>query len=236
MNYQLDYSVIFDEFYFRRLMGGIEMTIVLFFLCLISAIILAVILVMLRSSNFKPVQHAVAAFVEFQRNVPLLVHLLLWYFGFASILPESIGFWINRHGAEFIFAYIALSLYGGAFISEELRSGLRAVPKTQYESARAIGLSFVQTMRLVIVPQAVRYALPPVVGQSLSLYKNTSVAAAIGVAELMYRSREITTETFRVFEAFSIATLVYVTGSILIIGTGYAVTARLRIPGMGQSK
>lgn len=133
-------------------------------------------------------------------------------------------------GGEFIYAAVALGLYYAAFISEDLRSGLRSIPKGQYESALAIGLSPAKILLLVILPQALRHALPPTVNQALSLFKNTSIAAALGVAELMYRSREIATETFRVFEAFSIATLVDLTGSLIIVGTGLALERWLRIP------
>lgn len=231
MNYELNYELVFSDYYFGRLLGGIQTMLFLFFLSLACALVIAVLLAALRSVKSTPVHYIAGAFVEYQRNVPLLVHLLVWYFGIASVLPPAINDFANSHGAEFVYAAITLSLYGGAFMSEELRSGLRAISKTQYESSRSIGLSFFQTLRLVIIPQAIRHALPPVIGQSLSLYKNTSVAAAIGVAELMYRSREISTETFRVFEAFSIATVIYFTGSILIVAAGYFLNARLQIPG-----
>jgi polar amino acid transport system permease protein len=228
--YALNYNLIFGETYFDKLIGGVETTLLLFALCLSCALILAVIIAGLRTMRFQPLQIFLVCFVEYQRNVPVLVHLLVWYFGVAAMLPTGIAFYLNRHGAEFIYAAIALSLYGAAFISEDLRSGLRAVPDGQYDGARSIGLNAFQVLRLVIIPQAVRNALPPMINQSLSLFKNTSVAAAIGVAELMYRSREIQTETFRVFEAFSVATLIYFVGSLLIIAAGSVITRRLQVP------
>lgn len=228
--YALNYNLIFGETYFDKLIGGIETTLLLFALCLSFALMLAVIITGLRTLPIRPLQAFLVCFVEYQRNVPVLVHLLVWYFGVAAVLPTAVAFYLNRHGAEFVYAVIALSLYGAAFISEDLRSGLRAVPAGQYDGARSIGLNSFQMLRLVIIPQALRNALPPVINQSLSLFKNTSVAAAIGVAELMYRSREITTETFRVFEAFSVATLIYFVGSLLIIAAGALVTERLRVP------
>jgi polar amino acid transport system permease protein len=231
MNYQLNYDLIFSEYYFGRLVGGIQTTIVLFVLVLSLGLVLAIILVALRSSPFKPLRWLVAAFIEYQRNVPLLVHLLVWYFGIAAVLPKPVSDFANQHGGEFFYGTVTLTLYGGAFISEELRGGLRAIPRAQYETARSLGLSGLQALRLVIVPQAVRNALPPVVSQALSLYKNTSVTAAIGVAEIMYRAREISTETFRVFEAFSIATLVYFTGSMVVLAAGSLLARQLHIPG-----
>lgn len=231
MHYELDYSQLLDPYHLRRLIGGIETTIMLFLICLAAGLFIGIVLTGARTTSLRPLQFLVAAFIEFQRNVPLLVHFLVWYFGIASVLPQAVTDFTNRHGTEFVYAAIVLSLYSGAFISEELRSGLRAIPKTQYESARSIGLSFPLILRLVIIPQAIRYSLPPIVGQALSLFKNTSVAAAIGTAELMYRSREFATETFRVFEVFSVATVVYFVGSVIVVVAGYGLNAWLRIPG-----
>jgi polar amino acid transport system permease protein len=232
MHYQLNYGLILGDTYLERLVGGFETTVLLFFLSMAVSVLIGLVLAGLRSSSVRGAEPLVAGFVEYQRNVPLLVHLLVWYFGIAAVLPQDVTDFANRHGAEFFYAATALSLYGGAFISEDLRSGFRAIPKTQYESAQSIGLSFFLTLRLVILPQAIRYALPPVINQALSLYKNTSIAAVIGVAEMMYRSREIATETFRVFEIFSIATVVYFAGSLIVIATGQLLERSLLIPGM----
>lgn len=234
--YTLNYSLIFGETYFSKLVSGIQITLLLFGLCLLFSLVLAIVITCLRMASFKPIQVFLACFVEYQRNVPVLVHLLVWYFGVAAVLPTVVASYLNRNNAEFLYAVIALSLYGAAFISEELRSGLRAIPPGQYESANSIGLTFLQVMRLVIIPQAVRFSLPPIINQTLSLYKNTSVAAAIGVAELMYRSREIQTETFRVFEAFSVATLIYFVGSILIVTSGRLLNQRLMIPSRSDAR
>lgn len=233
--YALRYEILFGDTYFAKLVGGIQTTVILYLLCLAAALVLAVVITVLRATGFKPVEYICAAFVEYQRNVPVLVHLLVWYFGISSILPSGVSLYLNRHDAEFTYAVIALSLYGGAYISEELRSGMRAIPPEQYESAKSIGLTFLQVVGLVIIPQAIRHALPSITNQALSLYKNTSVAAAIGVAELMYRSREIITDTFRVFEAFSVATLVYFIGSLVITAIGYLLVRSLRIPSVAVS-
>lgn len=228
MGYDLSYEMVLGGSYGRALLYGIRTTLILFAVAWCGGVLIGLLFAGLRTLPNRGVRLLVQAIVEYQRNVPLLVHLLVWYFGIAAILPPLLAGLLNRSGAEFACAVIALSLYSGAYISEDFRAGLRAIPAGQYEAARSLGLRALQVLRLVILPQAVRLSLPPLVSQTLSLYKNTSVAAAIGVAELMYRAREIQTETFRVFETFSIATLVYVIGSATIILVGQALETRFR--------
>jgi polar amino acid transport system permease protein len=228
--YDLSYDLIFGATYGTKLLAGIRTTLLLFVLCFTLAFLLGIVIAALRQIENRVLGAVLAAFVEYQRNVPLLVHLLVWYFGIASLLPPKMALTMNRYNAEFIWAALALALYYAAFISEDLRSGMRAVPRGQFDSAYALGLDWWKTIRLVILPQILRIALPPTVNQALSLFKNTSIAAALGVADLMYRTREIATDTFRVFEAFSVATLVYVAGSLAIVATGLYLERRLRIP------
>lgn len=228
MGYDLSYEMVLQGAYGRALLQGIRTTLILFALAWCGAVLVGLLLAGLRTLPNRAVRIAVQALVEYQRNVPLLVHLLVWYFGIAAILPPVLAGLLNRSGAEFVCALIALSLYSGAYMSEDFRAGLRAIPAGQAEAARSLGLRTLPILRLVVLPQAARHALPPLVSQTLALYKNTSVAAAIGVADLMYCAREIQTETFRVFETFSIATLVYVVGSASIILAGQALERRFR--------
>ena len=108
----------------------------------------------------------------------------------------------------------------GAYISEDLRSGIRAIPKTQYEAVRSIGFGYLGAMRWVILPQAFRTVVPPLINQTLLLFKNTSLAMAIGVGELTYRTREVDSYTFKTFEAFAVATILYLSISFVIMAAG----------------
>lgn len=208
--------------YLQWLIAGLETTLLLFILCLASGFILALLLAAMRVSGIMPLRWFVAVYVEYHRNVPALVQLLLWYFGLSSVLPEALSEWVNRHGSEFFFAYVALTLNTAAFMSEDLRSGLRSIAGGQMEACRALGLSFSQAMRDVILPQSIRISIPPLLGQSLALYKSTSLAMAISVAELTYAAKQIENETFRTFEAFAIVSVIYLLGSLLIVGIGCA--------------
>lgn len=169
-------------------------------------------------SNVRPIRWFAHGYLEFFRNTPLLVQIFFWYFGSYKILPTAINDWLNTMNFEFSAAVIALTIYTSAFIAEDIRSGVRSIPKEQMEVARSSGFSYLRSMQYIILPQAVRLTIPPLINQFLNLMKNSSLAMTIGVAELTYQARQIESYTFRGFEAFTAATLVYVVISFLITG------------------
>ena len=150
------------------------------------------------------------------RNVPLLAHMLFWYFGAPEFLPDSAKAWLYEGNVEATSAVIALVFYTAAYMSEDLRSGLRSIPKEQMEASRALGFSFLASMRLVILPQSLRITVPPLISQTLNLWKNTSIAMVIGVGELMYQAQQVESASFRWHEAFTFATVGYLGISLLI--------------------
>jgi polar amino acid transport system permease protein len=220
---KFDFGAILQGQYLQWLITGAVNTLTLFVVALACAFIIAVLLVVVRSLPFWPLEWAVAAYVNYHRNVPTLVQIFVWYFGVPQLLPASVSDWINNHNGEFVFALIALSLNAAAYISEDLRSGLRSIAKDQMEAARALGLSYGQAMRDVLLPQAIRVAVPALINQSLNLFKTTSLAMAIGVAEMTYSSRQIENETYRTFETFALASAFYlvVSFAIMLLGTWY---------------
>jgi polar amino acid transport system permease protein len=124
--------------------------------------------------------------------------------------------WLNTMNFEFAAAVIALTIYTSAFIAEDIRSGVRSIPKEQMEAARSSGFSYLRSMYYIILPQAVRLTIPPLINQFLNLTKNSSLAMTIGVAELTYQARQVESYTFKGFEAFTAATLVYLGLSLII--------------------
>jgi polar amino acid transport system permease protein len=144
------------------------------------------------------------------------------------LLPGAARDWLNTHGAESICAVIALTLYTAAYMAEDVRSGIRAVPVTQLEAARALGFGFLVSMRRIVLPQAFRITVPPLISQTLSLWKNTSIATVIGTAELMYQAQRVETASFRGIETFAVTTVAYLSVSLLITGT--AVWFQRRFP------
>ncbi|MFT3960881.1 amino acid ABC transporter permease [Propionivibrio sp.] len=225
---QFNFSVVLAGEYPIGLLKGLWLTLQLSVAAWSLGFFLAILLAGIRSTPFKPLQWLVATYVEYQRNVPLLVHILFWYFGVPELLPQEARDWLIAHNMEFLSAMMALGLCAAAYMSEDLRSGIRAIPSSQIEAARALGLSYLKTMRLVVMPQAIRASIPPLVSQALLLFKNSSLAMAIGLAELMYKTREIENDTFRTFEIYAICTLIYLSVSFGIMAFGQRIERRLR--------
>ncbi len=167
------------------------------------------------------------AYVEFARNTPPVVQILFWYFSASYILPRPLFLGLRDFGYEFGAAVIALAIYHGAFFAEVFRAGLNAIPKGQLEAARALGLGFVQSLRKVVLPQAVRIVIPPLLNEATALIKNTSLAMAIGVAELTYQYRAIDNLMFRGIEALTAITLIYLLLCLATVGVGNLVSRAL---------
>lgn len=171
------------------------------------------------------------AYLALFRNTPLLVQLFFWYFGVPALLPEALVSWLNTPhetplldwpSFEFLAAAWGLTLYTSAFVAEEFRAGIASVRPEQRAAGLALGLTQRQVWREVVLPQALRTALPPLLGQYMNALKNSSLAMAIGLAELSYASRQVETETFKTFQAFGIATLLYIGAIALIEAFGQA--------------
>ncbi len=171
------------------------------------------------------------AYLALFRNTPLLVQLFFWYFGVPALLPEALVSWLNTPhetplldwpSFEFLAGAWGLTLYTSAFVAEEFRAGIASVRPEQRAAGLALGLTQRQVWRVVVLPQALRTALPPLLGQYMNALKNSSLAMAIGLAELSYASRQVETETFKTFQAFGIATLLYIGAIALIEAFGQA--------------
>jgi polar amino acid transport system permease protein len=213
-----DVSMMLSGQYHDWLVSGFVLSIKLALMTLVIALPLALIVAVLRLAPVAMLRAVGVVFVEAIRNVPLLAHMLFWYFGAPEVLPESIRAWLYERDVEAASAVIALVLYTAAYMAEDIRSGIRSIPKEQMEAGRALGFSFLGTMRLVILPQALRMTVPPLISQTLNLWKNTSIAMVIGVAELMYQAQQVESASFRGFESFAFATASYLMISLAITG------------------
>ncbi|MDN6882583.1 amino acid ABC transporter permease [Variovorax sp. CAN2819] len=211
-----DYSLLLTGKYHDMLVAGLLLSLQLLAASLVLALPIALVVALLRLSPFAPLRWVGFAYVESIRNIPLLAHMLFWYFGAPELLPEDIKQWLYAGHIEAYSAIVALALYTAAFMAEDIRSGIRAIPAVQFEAGRAMGFSYLATMRRVVLPQALRVTVPPLISQTLSLWKNTSIATVIGVAELMYQAGQVESATFRSFESFAFASAAYLTVSLAI--------------------
>lgn len=232
MKLHFDLATVLQGDYGALFLHGIELTLAMAALAWVLSLLVGILLTLIRLTNNRLATAFVAAFVAYHRNVPMLVQILFWYFGISNILPDSLQALLNQYNGQFIFAVIAIGLCSAAYLSEDIRSGLRAISYGQYEASRALGLNFLNGMRFVILPQALRNAIPPMVNHAVLLFKNTSLAMAIGAAELTYVTRQIENETFLSFESYFVATIVYLGLSLVIMLCGARIATHYRIPGV----
>jgi len=220
---QFDLSLLLTGDYRDWLLAGLELSLLLTIVSLVLALPLAALVALLRLAPSRLANWAGATFVEGIRNIPLLAHLLFWYFGAPELLPAAWKERLYAGNIEVYAAIVALTLFTAAYMAEDMRSGVRSIPRQQLEAGRALGFSFLTTMRLLILPQALRVTVPPLVSQTLNLWKNTSIATVIGTAELMYQTQRVESASFRSMEAFTFATVAYLLVSLLIgvAGTWY---------------
>jgi polar amino acid transport system permease protein len=232
MPYTFDWSVLWSGETGSWLLFGLVRTLQISVLSWLLAVALGILGGALRTTPLAPVRCLATFYVEFFRNVPLLVWMFFWYFGVPPLLPQVAQDWLYDHGAEFWAGVFALGVYHGARISEVIRSGVQSIPKTQFEAAASSGLTLVQSYRFVILPVALRLIIPPATNESLNLLKNSSVALTIGVAELTFQTRQIETYTAKAVEALTAGTLIYLALCLTVAVIMARVERRYAIPGM----
>lgn len=152
-------------------------------------------------SRRRSVRVPVQAYVQFFRCTPLLVQMVWFYYALPILTGFSISAWIA--------AGLGLTLYMGAFCAEIFRAGVISIERGQWDAARALGLTHLRMMQLVILPQAARRMVPPIVSQSVLQLKNTSLLYVVAVPDLMYTSYEITAATYRPLEVYTFVSLIY---------------------------
>ncbi len=226
---QFDFSVVTTGQFRAWLLSGFLLSIKLTVVTWALSLPIATTVALCRMSSAMLLRALGTVFVEGIRNIPLLVHMLLWYFAMPELLPEAARNWLYDHDTEAVCAVLALTFYTSSYMAEDIRSGIRAVPATQVEAARALGFGFLASMRHVVLPQATRIVVPPLISQTLNLWKNTSIATVIGTAELMYQAQRVETASFRGVETFGVTTLAYLSVSLVI--TTVAVWFQRRFPG-----
>jgi len=175
-------------------------TVLLTLLALVGGSTIGLLVAAAGASRQAPLRHLARAYVGVVQGIPLLAWLFIFYFGLA-ILGYNLPPWVA--------ATVGYSVYAGAFLGEIWRGALVSIPKTQWEAALSIGLNYAEQLLHVIIPQAVRVAIPPTVGFIVQLIKNTSLAAVIGFVELTREGQLTTAATFQPFAVYLIVATLY---------------------------
>ena len=188
---------LLDVYY---LVLAIRWTIALTLLALAGGSVIGLLVAAFGASRHLPLHLLARTYVGVVQGIPLLAWLFIFYFGLSIVgydLPPLVA------------ATIGFSVYSGAFLGEIWRGALVAIPKTQWEAGVSIGLTYVEQLRYVIIPQAVRIAIPPTVGFLVQLIKNTSLAAVIGFVELTREGQLTTAATFQPFAVYLLVAALY---------------------------
>ena len=198
-SYRFRWDVIPNNFDF--LMSGLQMTLLISAVTLVLAMVGGLIIAMLDMSRWRVLRIVGITFGEIIRNTPILVQLLWVYYVLPIVFDIGIG--------SLAALIIGLSVYQSAFISEVYRSGIQAVPKGHREAAQVLGLTQIQTLRRIVLPQAIRMTLPPLASNFVQLIKFSSLGAVISVSEITRRGMELSSSAFRPLEIFTFIAVVY---------------------------
>jgi polar amino acid transport system permease protein len=223
-----EWNVVGQYLFDSRILHGMLVTIELTILSMAIGIVLGIVLAVMRLSPNPIVSGASWLYIWFFRGTPLLVQILFWY-NIAALFPTialGIPFGpaiIHGHAntviTAFVAALLALSLNEGAYMSEIVRAGFISVPEGQTEAAQSLGMGRLQTMRLIVLPQAMRVIIPPTGNETISMLKNTSLISVTAYAELLYSVQNIYNVNFQVIPLLIVASIWYlVLTSILYVG------------------
>lgn len=194
----IDMSILFDHW--DMFLQGFGNTLKASLLALIGSFLLGTLMAVFRIAPIRPLNWVGTAYVEFIRNIPLILVVFVFFVG----LP-AIGIRLE----SFVAGTLGLTVYTAAFIAETIRAGILAVSKGQTEAARSSGLTYVQTMRYVVLPQAIKIVIPPMGNQFINLVKNSSVLGVIAGLDLMYFGDLISADTFVTFDVYIFVAVFY---------------------------
>jgi glutamate/aspartate transport system permease protein len=218
--------------YLDMLLAGLWLTIETAVCAWIIALILGSLVGVMRTLPSKAAYWFSFAYVEFFRNMPLLVQLFLWFFVLPELLPRSWGLWMKQMPhAPFYTAAVGIGLFMSARVAVQLAAGIGSLPRGQKMAATALGLTTAQAYRYVLLPMAFRIVLPPLTSEFLSTIKNTSIAITIGLIELTGAARSMQEFSFQVFEAFTAATAMYLVINLVVVVAMRLLERGVAIPG-----
>jgi glutamate/aspartate transport system permease protein len=242
MNYHWDWGIFFkptgigSEIYLNWFISGLGWTIALALSSWLIALLFGTLIGITRTLPGKILPAVASAYVALFRNVPLLIQLFAWYFIVPDYLPENLEIWfkqdLNPATSAFISTVICLGLFTAARVAEQVRTGIEALPKGQSNAALALGLKLPQVYKDVLLPQAFRIIIPPMTSEFLNVFKNSSVASLIGLMELLAQTKQTAEFTANLFEAFTLATVIYFILNMSLMLLMRWLEKRVQIPGL----
>lgn len=199
---------------------GFSVTIEIWAISILIGIVFGLIACLMKLSKWKLLNLVANFYIWLIRGTPMIVQALVVYFGMPQVIP---GF----HPTPFMAGIITLSLNAGAYLSEIFRSGIQAVPKGQTEAARSLGLSSGRTMFKIVLPQAVKIAIPPMVNQFIITLKDTSILTVIGLAEIVNKASQYVNVRYDYFATYVWVGVFYLVFTSLLMILAHYMEKRL---------
>ena len=238
MKYNWNWSVLFEPQYFDWIISGTLWTLYLSIASSFVAFFLGSIIGIFRTLDNKILNFIGTTYVEIFRNIPLLVQMFIWYFVFPEIVTDDFGTWLKQDlpNPEFSSALMCLGTYTASRVAEQVRSGINSVSTGVGMAGYATGLSTYQLYIYILLPIGYRIIIPPLTSEFLTIFKNSSLALTIGLLELTARSNMIMDWTFQGFEAYTAATLIYVSVTMIVTLIMQRIENKTQIPGFISKK
>lgn len=222
------------ETYFDWLIAGLWSTLKMGVLAWLLAFALGSILGVMRTLPQRTPRLIATAYVDLFRNIPLIVQLFLWYYLMPKCLPEAARAWLFAQPpatSAFVTATIGLGFFTAARICEQVRAGIQSLPPGMRNAALSLGFTLPQAYRHVLLPVAYRLIVPPMTSEMLSIFKNSSIAATVGVLELFARSRQLNDYTAQPYESFIAVVLGYLLINSVVMLIMRLIETRSHLPG-----
>ena len=188
---------------------GIRNTLIISAFSVLIGIVLGTLLAMLRMSKLLPLRLLATAYIEFIRGTPLMVQLMFIFYGLPMIGVKFPDISFIPDFSRFAAGIVAMSINSCAYVAEIIRSGIQAVDSGQMEAARSIGYSYAQAMAYVVLPQAIRNILPALGNEFVVVIKESSIVSVIGIADLMFRTKDVIAVTYRTLASLAIVAIIY---------------------------
>jgi glutamate/aspartate transport system permease protein len=241
VNYKWDWGIFLSAepggtgTYLKYLIVGLGWTLATALAAWVIALAIGSVVGTLRTTPHKWIVKFGNGYVEIFRNVPLIVQMFLWFFVVPELLPKGLGDWVKQMPppwGSYLPAVMCLGLYTSVRIAEQVKSGIGSLSRGQGMAGTALGLTLGQSYRFVLLPQAFRIVLPPLTSEFMNVIKNSSVALTIGLLELTGRARAMQEFSFKVFEAFAAATVIYLLTNLVVVIGMRVLEKKVRVPGL----
>jgi len=241
VNYNWNWKILLETepggtgSYLHYLIVGLGWTLATALAAWVIALVIGAFVGTIRTTTIRWAVRLGNLYVEIFRNIPLIVQMFLWFFVFPEFLPAAAGDWIKQMPppwSSFLPAVMCLGIFTSVRVAEQVRAGIGSLPRGQRFAGTAMGLTEFQTYRYVVLPQAFRIILPPLTSESMNIIKNSSVALTIGLLELTGRARAMQEFSFKVFEAFTAATVIYLLTNLVVVLLMRALENKVRVPGL----